>query len=41
MTAINIITPISKDAFTFQSTRRVVDGEEVANSPPIKITRVK
>ena len=41
VTATNILTPVSKDAFTFQSTSRVIDGDEVANTPPIKITRVK
>jgi uncharacterized protein (TIGR02246 family) len=41
ITATNILTPVNRDAFTFQSTSRVVDGDEVANTPPIKITRVK
>jgi uncharacterized protein (TIGR02246 family) len=41
ISATNILTPLNKDAFTFQSTNRVVDGEEVPNSPPLKITRVK
>jgi uncharacterized protein (TIGR02246 family) len=41
MTATNIVTPISRDTFTWQSTNRTVNGEEVPDSPPIKITRVK
>jgi uncharacterized protein (TIGR02246 family) len=41
MSATNILTPLNNDAFTIQATNRVVDGEEVANAPPIKITRVK
>jgi uncharacterized protein (TIGR02246 family) len=41
MTARNILTPVDKDTFIWQSTQRTLDGEEVPNIPPIKVTRVK
>jgi uncharacterized protein (TIGR02246 family) len=41
LTATNILTPINKDAFTWQSTERTLDGEELPNIPPVKVTRVK
>jgi hypothetical protein len=41
MTATNILTPLSKDSFTWQSVDRTVDGEEQPSIPPIKVTRVK
>jgi hypothetical protein len=41
MTATNILTPLGKDAFTWQSVDRKLDGEEVPNIAPVKVTRVK
>ena len=41
LTATNIMTPVDKDTFTWQSTERTLDGEELANIPPTKVTRVK
>jgi len=41
LTATNIMTPLDKDSFTWQSIDRKVDGEEVPNLPPVKVTRVK
>jgi uncharacterized protein (TIGR02246 family) len=41
MTATNILTPHGRDAFTWQSTQRTVDGEAAPDVPPVKVTRVK
>jgi uncharacterized protein (TIGR02246 family) len=41
MTATNILTPRGRDAFTWQSTNRTVDGEAAPDVPPIKVTRVR
>jgi uncharacterized protein (TIGR02246 family) len=41
LTATNILTPVDKDSFTWQSTERTLDGEELPNIPPVKVTRVK
>ena len=41
LTATNILTPIDKDSFSWQSIERTLDGEELPNIPPIKVTRVK
>jgi uncharacterized protein (TIGR02246 family) len=41
MAATNILTRIDDDAFTFQSVQRTVGGEDVADIPPVKVTRVK
>jgi uncharacterized protein (TIGR02246 family) len=41
LTAKNILTPIDKDTFTWQSTERTLDGDELPNIPPVKVTRVK
>ncbi len=41
LTATNLITPVDNDTFTFQSTERKLDDEDLANIPPIKVTRVK
>jgi uncharacterized protein (TIGR02246 family) len=41
MTATNIMTPLDKDSFTWQSIDRTEDGENLPNIPPIKVTRVK
>jgi uncharacterized protein (TIGR02246 family) len=41
LTATNILTPVDRDTFTWQSTERTLDGEELPNIPPVKVTRVK
>jgi len=41
LTATNILTPVDKDTFTWQSTERTLDGEELPNILPVKVTRVK
>jgi uncharacterized protein (TIGR02246 family) len=41
LTATNILTPVDKDTFTWQSTERTLDGEELSNIPPVKVTHVK
>jgi uncharacterized protein (TIGR02246 family) len=41
MTATNILTPHGRDAFTWQSTNRTVDGEAAPDVRPVKVTRVK
>jgi len=41
MTATNILTPLDKDSFTWQSTDRALDGEALPNIAPVKVTRVK
>jgi hypothetical protein len=40
-TATNILTPVDRDTFTWQSTERTLDGEELLNLPPIKVRRVR
>jgi hypothetical protein len=41
LTATNLLTPIDKDNFIWQSTERTLDGDDLPNIPPIKVTRVK
>lgn len=41
VTATNILTRIDKDTFLWQSTECTLDGEELPNIPPVKVTRVK
>jgi uncharacterized protein (TIGR02246 family) len=41
LTAKNILTPVDKDTFTWQSTERTLDDEDLPNLPPVKVTRVK
>jgi uncharacterized protein (TIGR02246 family) len=41
LTATNILTPVDKDTFTWQSTERTLNGEELLNIPPVKVRRVK
>ncbi len=41
MTASNILTPIDRDAFTWQPTNLTIDDEPAGNLPPVKVTRVK
>jgi uncharacterized protein (TIGR02246 family) len=40
-TATNLLVPLGQDSFTWQSVRRSINGEEVDDLPPVKITRVK
>jgi hypothetical protein len=37
----NVVIPLGPDAFTWQTTRREVDGVAVDGLPPVKVTRVK
>jgi uncharacterized protein (TIGR02246 family) len=41
VTATNILTPVDRDTFTWQSTERTVDGDDEPNGPPVKVKRVK
>jgi uncharacterized protein (TIGR02246 family) len=41
MAATIILSPLGPDAFTWQAVRRSTDGEEEADLPPVKVTRVK
>jgi uncharacterized protein (TIGR02246 family) len=41
LTATNIMTQLDKDSFTWQSTERTLNGEDVPNIPPVKVTRAK
>jgi uncharacterized protein (TIGR02246 family) len=41
VTATNILTPIDKDSFIWQSIDRTENDEDVPNIPPVKVTRVK
>jgi uncharacterized protein (TIGR02246 family) len=41
LTATNTLTPVDMDTFTWQSTERTLDGEELPNMLPVKVTRVK
>jgi len=41
LTATNILTQVNRDTFTWQSTERTLDDEELPNIPPVKVTRVK
>ncbi len=38
LTALNILTPVNKDSFTWQSSERTLDGAELPNIPPVKVT---
>jgi uncharacterized protein (TIGR02246 family) len=40
VTATNIVTPIDENSFTFQSVERAMNGEEIDDIPPIRVTRV-
>jgi uncharacterized protein (TIGR02246 family) len=37
----NILRHINNDTMTFQSINRTLDGEDVADLPPVKVTRIK
>lgn len=39
LTATNIMTPVDADSFLFHTVDRTVDDEELADLPPIKVTR--
>jgi uncharacterized protein (TIGR02246 family) len=41
MTATNILTPIDKDSFSWQSIDRTLDGEALPNIHPIKVARAR
>ena len=41
MTATNVLTPIDKDSFTWQSIDRARNGEALPNIIPIKVTRAR
>ncbi len=41
LAATNILTRIDDRTFTYQSVQRTVSGEEVADIPPVRVTRVK
>ncbi len=41
LTATNIITPVDKDSFTWQSVARTADGTALPDVAPIRVTRVK
>jgi uncharacterized protein (TIGR02246 family) len=41
MTATNVLTPIDKDSFSWQSIDRALDGEALPNIAPVKVTRTK
>jgi uncharacterized protein (TIGR02246 family) len=41
LTATNLLTPIDKDSFLWQSTDRTLDGNDLPDIPPIKVTRAK
>jgi len=40
-TAVNIITPIDADSFTWQSIKRTLDGVSLPDMPPVKIVRMQ
>lgn len=39
--AVNILVPMGKDRFTWQSTARTIGDVNLTDTPPIKVTRVK
>jgi uncharacterized protein (TIGR02246 family) len=41
VTAVNIMIPLGKDAFTWQSIERTAAGSALPDTPPVKVTRVK
>jgi uncharacterized protein (TIGR02246 family) len=41
MAATIILTPLGEDSFTWQAVKRSIDGDEVDDLPPVKVTRVK
>jgi uncharacterized protein (TIGR02246 family) len=41
VTAINLLIPLGKDAFTWQTVERTAAGSELPSAPPVKVTRTK
>jgi uncharacterized protein (TIGR02246 family) len=41
LTATNILIEVNPDTFTWQPVNLTVDGEHIADLPPVKVTRVK
>ena len=41
LAATNIMVPLDHDTFTWQAAKRSIDGDEVEDLPPVKVTRVK
>jgi uncharacterized protein (TIGR02246 family) len=41
VTAVNLLIPTGKDAFTWQTLERTVAGSELPGTVPVKVTRVK
>ena len=39
--AVNILTPVDADSFTWQSVKRTLDGVRLPDTPPVRIVRVK
>jgi hypothetical protein len=39
-TAVNILTPVDANSFTWQSVKRTLDGVRLPDTPPVKIVRV-
>ena len=37
-TAVNMITPIDANNFTWQSVKRTLDGVSLPDTPPVKVT---
>ncbi len=40
-TAVNIVTPLDANSFTWQSIKRTLDGVSLPNTPPVKLVRVQ
>jgi uncharacterized protein (TIGR02246 family) len=41
LTATNVLTPVDNDSFLWQVVGRTLDGEELPDLPPVKVTRVQ
>jgi uncharacterized protein (TIGR02246 family) len=41
LTAVNLLVPLGKDSFSWQTTERVAGGVALPDTPPVKVTRVK
>jgi uncharacterized protein (TIGR02246 family) len=41
VSAVNLLVPLGRDAFTWQSIDRVVAGTALPDAPPVRVTRVK
>jgi uncharacterized protein (TIGR02246 family) len=41
VTAVNLLIPLGKDAFTWQSVERMAAGSPLPDVPPVKVSRVK